>query len=274
MRKYTPEMFNSLKQMRREIVEHHSECHGTGFVETDGKPDFCVCTKVFSYIKELVYAELPRTYWTFKLAELRVEDSYKKFIHLYFENLDNALIQALGIIFLGPNGVGKTAMMCEIGKEAIVRGVVPYYITTQRYINLAMSMNQRTIENPINNDAKIVLLDEVDKAYIKEGSDYVPKTFEDFLRATISSGKIVIAASNEDEAGLESLFGQSTLSMVRRHLKIVPVAGEDFSDNRQDNWSKMLKEKTDWFHPNIVEMAERRHDNLGWQGWEDIKDEG
>jgi DNA replication protein DnaC len=273
MRRYTQEMFSELKRMRKEIVEHHEDCHGAGFVETDGKPDFCICTKVFSYVKELVYAEIPRTYWTFKLAELKVEDSYKKFIHMYFENLDNALIQALGIIFLGPNGVGKTAMMCEIGKEAIVRGIVPYYITTQRYINMAMKSGPDVLVRA-SSDARIVLLDEVDKAYIKEGSDYVPKTFEDFLRATISSGRIVIAASNEDEAGLESLLGQSTLSMVRRHLKIVPVAGEDFSDNRQDNWSKMLKEKTDWFHVNIVEMAERRHDNLGWQGWEDIKDEG
>jgi DNA replication protein DnaC len=203
------------------------------------------------------------------LEELEIDESYKKFIRMYFENFDNALAQALGIIFLGPNGVGKTAMMCEIAKEAIVRGVVPYYITTQRYINMAMRSGPEILAR-MTGDTKMVLLDEVDKAYIKEGSDYVPKAFEDFLRATISSGRIVIAASNEDEAGLESLFGQSTLSMVRRHLKVVPVAGPDFSDGRQDNWSKMLKEKMDWFHSNIVKMANERHANLGWLGWEDI----
>jgi DNA replication protein DnaC len=272
MRRYTPDMFGELKRIRKEVIEKHDACKGSGFVVVKDKPDFCVCTKVYSYLKELIYAEIPRTYWTFKLSELKVDDTYKKFIHMYFENLDNALTQALGVIFLGPNGVGKTAMMCEIGKEAIVRGIVPYYITTQRYINLAMKTSPSIgLYHPLNSDARIVLLDEVDKAYIKEGSDYVPKTFEDFLRATISSGKVVIAASNEDEAGLESLFGQSTLSMVRRHLKIVPVAGEDFSDDRQDKWSKMLKEKTDWFHPNIVGMANRRYDTLGWQGWEDIR---
>jgi DNA replication protein DnaC len=262
MRRYTDEMFKELRSIRREIILNHDECKGSGFVELPPGNNYqlCICSRVFSYIKELVYAKIPRTYWTFKLSNLEIDNSYKKFIQTYLANFDNAIAKALGIIFLGPNGVGKTAMMCEIAKSVIAFGYVPFYTTAQGYIDSTKGFESKI---PFHPDARVILIDEMDKAYIKEGSDYVPKTFEDFLRSSISNGKVVIAASNEDEKGLESLFGESTLSMIKRHLKIIPVSGEDFSKERQDSWLAMLKEKVNWFHPNIVEVANmRRFDYL------------
>jgi len=258
MRSYSPEEFKYLKGLREEIVGAHVQCAGKGYLEGGA----CTCSKVYSYIKDLTSASIPRTYWTFKLAELNVDEAHKRFLKMYFENFENASMQALGFIFLGPNGVGKTAMMCEVGKEALVRGMGVFYTTAQKYISLSYR-DDRLKSILLGPDIQVILLDEVDKAYIKEGSDFVPKTLEELLRSVISAGRIVIAASNEDEQGLESMFGQSTLSMIKRHLKIVPVTGEDFSEGRQDNWTKMLKDKVDWFHPNIVKMAERRWEAMG-----------
>jgi hypothetical protein len=253
--RYSREMFSRLKTLRREIVGKHEACGGKGVVPGE----LCICSKVFSYVKGLVAGDIPRAYWTLKWEELQVDEAYKKLLSLYFDNFGSAKSQALGILFLGPNGVGKTAMMCEIGKEAIIQGWDTFYITTQRLIGLSMAGEK----DDRLHQSDVILLDEVDKAYIKAGSDFVPKTFEDYLRSSISRGKMVIAASNEDEGGLEEMFGQSTLSMIRRHLKIVPVSGDDFSDKRQDGWTRMLKDKIDWFHPNILESAERRFEKVG-----------
>jgi DNA replication protein DnaC len=258
MRRYSPEEFKYLKGLREEIVGKHKMCDGKGYV----KGGACTCSRVYSYIKDLTSAAIPRTYWAFKLSELVVDEAHKRFLKTYFDNFDNASMQALGFIFLGPNGVGKTAMMCEVGKEAIVRGMGVFYTTAQKFINLSYR-DDRLRNLLLGPDIQVILLDEVDKAYIKEGSDFVPKTLEELLRSGISAGRIVVAASNEDEQGLETMFGSSTLSMIKRHLKIIPVTGDDFSEGRQDSWTKMLKDKVDWFHPNILEMAERRWEAMG-----------
>lgn len=257
MRTFVTDQFRDLMELRTKIVGHHSKCRGMGFTFVDHGVETCECAKVFTYVKELVLSEIPRVYWTYYWKDLSVDQVYMSFLETYFANIKNALSSSLGVLFLGPNGVGKTTMMCEIGKEAITRGAGVYYTTTQRYISRLMSGKPTTLTP----DTKVLLLDEIDKAYIKEGSDYVPKSFEDLIRNTISSGKVIVAATNETEEGLGEIFGQSTLSMVKRYLKLMPVEGEDFSDRRQENWDRALKAKPlDYFHPNIIKMAEQMYD--------------
>ena len=103
---------------------------------------------------------------------------------------------------------------------------------------------------------KILIVDEIDKAYIKEGSDYVPKMIEELFRKSISNGKIIITASNESEQGLKEIFGESTMSLIKRYLDIVPMEGNDRSESMQERWINSLKNKIDLgTNKNIEKMA-------------------
>lgn len=256
MRKYSKELWDRLVALKQQIVNSHKPCEGSGYVVVGGVDRSCICMHVFRYVKELVYARIPVAYWTLDWREFEIGASYVSSLQKYFEHFDNAVKQALGFLYLGRNGVGKTAMMCEIGKHAIINGHAVKYFTAQQYVTAMMTRKcERVVEFE---SAQIVLLDEIDKAYMKEGSDFVVKTVEEFLRRSMSEGKIVIAASNSTEEELLAMFGESTVSMIKRHLKLVIVKGKDRSDKLQDSWDDSLKMTYDYFHPSIVKRAKEK----------------
>jgi len=259
-RKYSDEELRNLIKYKSKLVDSCTICNGSGYIIDDetGLDTLCDCMMVFRYIKALVTAHIPVEYWQLRLSELTdVEKKYRDFIKRYLEHFENAINQALGVFFLGTNGIGKTALMCEIGKFAIIKGFDVCYFTAQQYIS-----SYHKDDTDRYSFSQIILLDELDKAYMKEGSTFVPKVIEDFLRRVISKGKIVVAASNEDLKELTSVFGASTISMIRRHLKIIGMQGEDRSDGMQRHWMRLLETDYDFMHPAIVRMAKlkKEHD--------------
>lgn len=260
IKQYSVEELRNLKKYKRKIVDSCATCNGSGYVidKETGFDELCDCMMVFCYVKALVYARIPVAYWQLHLSELTdVKKSYRAFIKLYLHHFENAIDQALGIFFLGTNGIGKTALMCEVGKSAIIRGFDVRYFTAQQYISSYHKNDTESYAFP-----QVLLLDELDKAYMKEASNFVPKVIEDFLRRVISKGKIVIAASNEDLEELTNVFGASTISMIQRHLKIIKMSGEDRSDGMQRHWMDLLHTNYDFMHPNIVRMAKLKMANL------------
>ena len=111
----------------------------------------------------------------------------------------------------------------------------------------------------------------MDKVYIKARSNYVTKTLEDFLRRRTSQGTVFIICTNHDQKTLAEVFGQSTMSMFRRHLKIIDVKGTDFSEKLQKRWDSLMKTKVDYYADEIVSMAQRMmdreitEDDIAWK---------
>jgi len=242
-----------LLSIREQLVDSCEICGGAGYVINEGLDVPCECMKLFRYVKELVIAAIPETYWELSLEKLVVNQAYKDFISFYLDNLKRAHAGGLGVLFLGTNGVGKTAMMCEIGKSAVAQGYSVKYFTIQQYVDLTIKFG--TESNSFVQLHDMLLVDELDKAYMKEGSSFVPKIVEHLFRSTIPYGKMVIAATNESEEGLKDLFGESTLSMVHRNLKFVPVSGIDYSENLQKGWKKRLLHTVDFKNEHLIELA-------------------
>lgn len=269
---YSEEMKNRLYMVKSRIVSTHKHCGGTGITQTESEISECICMKVFRYVKALIVARIPRSYWTLSLNKLtKIEIAYRKFIKMYLDKFDNAIDRGLGIFFLGVNGIGKTALACEIAKYAIIEQKGVRYVTAQYYIDLLMKQEEHAVDVFANKD--VVVFDELDKAYIKEGSTFVPKKIEDFLRRTLSAGTIVILCTNmnedsedRDEETIQTTFGDSLLSMLKRQIKFVHMDGEDVSDMLHDKWAESLNEEYNYFDPQIVTMAkayDRRRGEIG-----------
>lgn len=249
----------NLKEILRETVEVCEECKGTGYISarTEGSSKLCGCKIVFQYLLELVKAGIPKDYWTLSLRKLtKIDKQYTTLVKYFIRNIDKAVSKALGLFFIGSNGLGKTSLMCEVGKHAIVCGYKVRYITMHYYVDLTREHTEeskRTLDDISNSD--IILLDELDKAYGKTGSDYMVKTVEDFVRRSISNGRVIIACSNTKEAGLSEIFGKSVLSMIRRNLKITEMEGADYSDDLQSAWESRVENELDYFDEEIVRQA-------------------
>ena len=206
--------------------------------------------KVFRYLKRLHEAGIPKEYWTLHLDELQVPWKYREHVKGFLREHRNALDKGSGMLFLGSNGIGKTSLMMEVGKHFALVGYRVCYMTVQKYIN------QKFTDYPIDiSSYDVVLLDELDKAYAKPGSDYMPKTFEELVRQIVSLNKVSVMASNSTSSDIQEMFGNSVFSALKRKIQIIPMKGDDFSNLLQKEWDERLTRPLDLFHENITKLA-------------------
>lgn len=249
--------FQQLNKIKIEIREQCKLCKNKGFFVdfAERKATLCICTRIFRYIMDLYLAGIPRDYWTLHLNFFEtVPEQYRWFIKNYILNLDKAVSKGLGFLFYGSNGVGKTSLMVEVGKYALRLGHTVSYFTLQEYIYSTYSDNDDTVDI----DADILIVDEIDKVYIKRGSEYTPKTVEELFRNRLHANKVIMAAGNFTPDALKDMFGVSVLSMLKRKMKIIELPGNDFSSTKQDMWTKDLLDDFDYYHPNILKMVKMK----------------
>lgn len=251
-----------LYAIRSELVDVCEECSGIGYLEPDvpGEEKPCRCMAVYQYVMELVIANIPQRYWTLELEELQVDDLYIELASKYIQNIDRAKANGLGMIFFGSNGTGKTSIMCELGKAAVISGYRTTYVTAQQFIDSKVGSKKNEDTLAVLDDCEnsdVILLDEVDKMYMKSGSDYVLKTIEDFLRRTLSSNRIVIACTNHTQDEFSEMLGSSTVSMLKRHNQFVQVDGPDYSDEVQSEWKSLLEGGFNYYSDALVNDAKK-----------------
>lgn len=257
--KYSSQEIDKVNDLKDRLLHTCTVCHGRGHLISGNDVIPCQCVKIYRYLYKLILARVSTSYWTLYYKTLKVSDSYKKLLHTYFQNFESAIAQGLGIAFLGPNGVGKTSMACEVAKYAIAsRNHKVLYITAEQYIT-ALTSDLNLVEAA--QSCAVLILDEIDKPYIKSNSLYVPQKIEDLLRSCFSRNQVVITCANSTEDELKELYGDSLISAMKRYLKLVPISGEDLSEQVHDRWTELLRSDVDFYNENVVRYAELLYQN-------------
>jgi len=125
----------------------------------------------FRYIVRLVLSGIPRDYWFLEFSNLAVDPMYVELAKKYCAYIQNFLRKGMGLMFLGPNVIGETSLMCEIGKHTIVNGVPVRYFTLPQYITAFQTNDTMALQEM--EEGKLLLIDELDNNYIKMRSDFV-----------------------------------------------------------------------------------------------------
>jgi len=217
----------------------------------------CSCRKIFIYLKELVYSRIPKEYWHLRFADLDLAPPHVKTMFLkYIKNYNIAVDKGLALGFIGNNGVGKTFLLCELGKEAIIRNYKVIYVTTQDYIEYKMTDDTYNISRVDEPD--IILLDEIDKPYRKKGSDYVLSSLENFFRNKLPKNKVVNIATNWKEEDIKRELGRSVYSIMLRKMKLLHILGQDKSKEINMEWeNKLVGEEINYLSDYFAKKAER-----------------
>jgi len=228
-RQYTKAQLEELKGMKAAIMHPCKECGGLGYLDDDDQT-VCDCLKLFRYLKELYYSNIPSEYWTLTLESLKIDGDYKGEIKDYITHLDTACRKGLGLMFSGPQrGIGKTSSMCMIGKEAVIRGYQPFYVIAQNIIDDKFSKEKQILERIAHCD--ILLIDELDKIVMANESN-IPKQLENLLRGILPNKKSIIIATNFTPEEIEETFKIG--SLLDRYIKIIDMEGQDYSKKLKD----------------------------------------
>jgi len=246
---YNKYEWEKLNEYKDDIVNTCTSCYGLGYMDDDVT---CDCMRIFKYISKLFIAGIPSEYWNLYLDVLKVEPEVIDLIKKYFQYFKNAVKKHKGIMFAGSNGVGKTALMCEIGKFAVSEKYKVKFFTFEDFTQAAHTGNVEFFEKL--KQADIHLFDEFGKGYIKEGSFFVPSKIEQYIKRTIAD-KVLIITTNYTEEELAEELGDSIVSAIQRQIVTVTIDGDDYSTRRQKNWTEDLKTGYDYYHENILRYA-------------------
>ena len=247
---------DKILEIKKALVQKCEECSGSGYIPAgDGVVMRCDCMIAFRYIVRLCQAGIPIDYWFLEIETLQVEDVFKAVVSRYCDNISVAVQKGMGLLFLGPNGIGKTTLMCEVGKQAIVSGISVNYFTLPRYIT-AIQKGDAVMKAECEKGT-VLLIDELDKKYMKSGSDFVLKTVDETFRGFLNEGKSLILATNWNYGELVSTLGESTVSLLRRRCDFVDMDGEDFGHTLLNDYWERLTSVPDYRNPALMQMARK-----------------
>lgn len=191
--------------LHTELVKGHKDCAGSGlaFVD-DNKVVDCECESVFNYLKELIYANIPKGFWG-----VPVNSAYD-----YGFFLDNNQLPESSYHIVGVPGGGKTALMSLLGKLAIFKGKSVFYITAENILRLSRS-DDSLVDRMCG--ASIILIDALDKY---NRSNWADGQIEYVLRNLADKGKIIYVATSALDEELKSEVGKGIYEFLGIHLSL------------------------------------------------------
>jgi DNA replication protein DnaC len=231
-----------------------SECQGTGWILVESGPGTtarrCKC---FSERKNQILfeqANIPRRYrdCSFKNFEIH-NDSHKDAMKIVKKFIKNYPVQDVGLLFLGPCGVGKTHLAVATMNELIQKKRVPCYFCDFRELI-------RSIQSTYSHDSELTEVDVLspifhkdvlvlDELGAKRTTAWVEETVFYIINNRYNNKKLTIFTSNypdteeEEEDNREAYFkkGKETLvdrigirlrSRLYEMCKIVQIDGDDY----------------------------------------------
>jgi len=229
------------------------ECQGTGWIlqETDSGVVAKRCKCFHERKNQILFEEanIPRRYQdcTFKNFEIH-NDSHRDALKIAKKFVKNYPVQDVGLLFLGPCGVGKTHLAVAIIQELIEKKGAPCYFcdfrelirNIQNTFTPESSLTESEVLEPIF-EKEVLVLDELGA---KRTTAWVEETVFYIINNRYNNKKLTIFTSNypdseEEEDTRESYFKKGSETLVDRigvrlrsrlyeMCKIVEMWGKDY----------------------------------------------
>lgn len=227
-----------------------SKCNDTGWivVENDGVANAVRCS---CFLKErsqrlLVRAKIPKRYKHCSLENFEIpqyDEDYENKLHgakaAANKFVEDFPLVDLGIIFLGPCGVGKTHLAVTIIKELIEKksAICLFYDyrdllrEIQDSFSHVSQTSQIAVLQPVL-DAEVLVVDELGS---RRSTDWIQDTMSHILNSRFNDKKISIITTNflenpteKSEISLEERIGRRLLSKLHEMCIFIEMIGKDY----------------------------------------------
>lgn len=225
-----------LESLKEEVKKECKKCNQIGCM---------YCSAKYDLYEKLAAAKVPIKYWKFKLTDMNDDFIGVDKAKMYISKLDEAYKDGQGIFIYGGNGNGKTLCATIIAKEALKRNYTVRFAFLGEIISAFIdTMYDKDLRNELQKDilgVDFLIIDDVDKAYIKE-SKYIDATLDTLFRTRVQNSLPVIMTANkslEEVLDLqEEVFSKSLLSLFNESLLPIVFMGCDYRNELKEQARK------------------------------------
>lgn len=189
--------------------------------------------------ENLILKGVPAEYIECNIESYTDNNSTKKLVKNYIENIHTMYEDRVCLLFYGSNGTGKTLLSSIIVKEAYRRRYSSHITTLAHYMDLCFSKEKsEEQQEEIHHirEAEFLVIDEVGKENFTKTLSNI-SLLEELLRGAVARGQVVIVCTNlplEDVGnvqGLYSLYGKSIASLLGGEFLKVKFNADDYRPN-------------------------------------------
>lgn len=165
----------------------------------------------------------------------------------YVKNLDKARRKGIGLMFYGPNGVGKTLLAVSVQKAAIRKGYRTQFSNLSGIMRLIRKSwsdeeAEETLDKRVRN-VDFLIIDDVGKEYKAHNNDLVEVMFDELIRYRSNRLLPIIITTNTSLEDMREVYGNSLISLLEGKCIKVEMIGKGFPDWRKTVYANQL---LDW----------------------------
>lgn len=218
-------MVQLLKDKKEKIQTSCSECNGKGCQ---------VCAEKFGIYYKMANAGVPTKFYEFELNDYTRCSTAKEKIVKYLSKIKEANKRGIGLYLYGDRGLGKSLIESIIIKEALRKGYTAQYTTLGETVMMFgdgfYNREARDLYQKKVLQVDFLVIDDIDKTFKSEKSNYVPAAFDQLIRTRCNELLPTIVSSNQKKSEIFSQkdsFCASALSLLAEHLLEVTFLGQD-----------------------------------------------
>lgn len=186
----------------------------------------------------LIEANIGEDYWECDFKNFEGPEKALEASKLYLKKLEEMKEKGIGLLYVGPNGPGKTTLAMTVLK----------YLARARWDVYAISLGELVIDiqkgwkdendelSQRCREADFLLIDDVGKEH-RGASQFVQTVFDNLIRHRVQHRLPTFLTTNFTKSELEGTYGESVMSLLEGKLLAVVVNGEDYR-------RKELKQRT------------------------------
>lgn len=247
---FTEPELAQLRSYYSSVVGGHDVCEGTKILVVKGEVEQCVCAPVYYYLKELVYARLPKKHILYD----------QKFAPQKDEGLSLSRSSVISGKFLS----GKTTVLTMLGKEAIAAGLSVVYFSINELIKFKLTKDK---DKSAESEAEIILeriaaadVLLIDNYTAATDSDWGTTFTENFIREANDRDAKIYIAVEEGNSFTEAMSNRvaRVTNLLGRYSEVKPSV-KAFSDSDAVNISVIdrLKKEAQSFKEGRVSGKEK-----------------
>ena len=226
-------MYEQHPEMGSDPLEYCPTCSTTGTYRWRGEDRKCECSYALQLQKHYFNSGVGLDYqildWDDFVPNNPTKVAALETVQTWLGN-EQLIRRGMGLVFMGPGGVGKTLLSNLIIKELIKRGH-KCYASSVSAMKEALTAGWNSDEEKRWFDrrfrySQVLLLDDLGKEHKNTLSQ---STFDGVLRTRVQGGRPTILTTNLSLDAMSSGYGSSVLSLLRRQSLVLEMEGEDFA---------------------------------------------